>query len=287
MKVSNQIDGYSREALIDYFNSLETSKLASSTMKKYQNILQNFFIDSQIPLDELSSDDVFVWLEKYYLDKSKRTIILVISVLRCFFNFCKTEEYIEKKIIKKRWCPRMPENIPRYLIDKEIARLRIQADFLNLRDKTLIEFLLTSGCRRSEVSGLNVNDINIDNRTAVVNGKGNQVRTVHFSEKCAYLLKECLKEHPHEDALFLNKYGKRLSSKGIYRITIKAGKMSKLPHRLSPHILRHSFATFMLARGANLFFIASELGHKNMNNTRIYAKVLHQDLIDEYRRIKE
>jgi site-specific recombinase XerD len=160
-----------------------------------------------------------------------------------------------------------------------------------LRDRALVSFLFSSGCRRSEASGLNTEDVDLENRTAIVTGKaavgeGARRRLVNFNEETALLLKKYLGSRPGDDpAMFHNKYGKRLGPIAIYIITRNLGKRSGL--KLSPHRCRHTFATNLLSRGAPLEFIKDELGHRKIKTTQIYARVPLPELISEYRRIME
>lgn len=143
---------------------------------------------------------------------------------------------------------------------------------------------LSSGCRLSELSGLDVADIDLENKTAVVLGKGSRIRRIHFSKECAFVLRQYLAQHPGHGPLFLNCRGNRLGNTGIFKIVKRIGRMANLPDDLSPHKLRHTFATNLLARGADLQFIATELGHSNLNVTQRYTRIPNEDLIMEYRR---
>jgi site-specific recombinase XerD len=107
---------------------------------------------------------------------------------------------------------------------------------------------------------------------------------VHFSETCAILLTEYLETHPKDAAaLFLNQHGDRLCRQSIYNIVSRLGKKAGLVCKLGPHRLRHTFATNLLARGADLGFIAGELGHADLNTTRIYANLPDPQLVAHYR----
>lgn len=186
------------------------------------------------------------------------------------------------------WRPRLPRTLPKYLNSSELARVKIKAEKLSPRDRALVGFLLSSGCRRSEVSGLDVEDIDLDNRTARVLGKGNKIREVHFDEESALILKQYLNNRPKDKKpLFLNQFKERLMPIGIYAITTKLGKKADLLNSFSPHCCRHTFATNMIARGAELEFIGNELGHRDLNTTRIYARILSEQIIAAYRKIKE
>lgn len=268
--------------LNEYLLSVKLAKKTEATVTKYRSILERFLSQCTIPLDETTSDDVLKWLNEYSEGKSPKTIDLFLSCLSSFFNFCLEEEYIEKMVIKGRWRPKIPQSLPRYLSEQEYARVKLAAENSSLRNRALVLFFFTTGCRREEVSNLNIGDINLEKGTAKVTGKGDKIRTVHFTEECALILKEYLKTRSYDekDALFLNRKGLRLLPKGIYRVITTIGKKAGI--KLHPHALRHTFATNMLARGAGLELIADLMGHANLNTTRIYARIPTEDMVLAY-----
>lgn len=271
-----------RRILNEYFLSLKLANKAEATITKYLWILERFFYESSIPLDNLTSEDVLKWLNDFSVDKKAKTIDLVLSCLSSFFKFCLEEDYMEDMVIKKRWRPKIPQSLPRYLNEQEYARVKLAAESLSLRNRALILFLFSSGCRRSEVSNLNIEDIDIERRTAKVKGKGKKIRYVHFSEECALVLTDYLQTRSFNetDCVFINRKGRRLLPKGIYEMITRFGKKIGIP--LHPHCFRHTFATNMLARGADIEFIADEMGHANLNTTRIYARIPSEDMMLAY-----
>jgi integrase/recombinase XerD len=285
--LNNKISIQTREVINQYLLNLKNEHKAEATISKYLWILELFFTKCCTPLKDLTSENVLRWLNDFSKDKSPRTIDLVLACLSSFFNFCLEGEYIEKLLIKKRWKPKIPHSLPRYLNEDEYARVKVASESLSLRDRALILFMFSSGCRRSEVSNLDLINVDLERRTAEVIGKGKKIRQIHFSEECALILKDYLKTRTTDemDALFLNRKGKRLLPKGIYQIIKKLGKKAGLEKQLHPHVSRHTFATNMLARGAGIQFIADELGHSNLNTTRIYARIPTEDLIIAYQNI--
>lgn len=263
----------------EYLLSLKLENKSETTIKKYRLQIEKFLIECNIQLDELSAEIVWIWLNKYYADRKPRTIDFVLSTLSSFFKFCLEEEYLDIQVIKKRWRPKIPHSLPQYLTEQEYARVKLEAEGVSIRDRALILFLFSSGCRKSEVSYLRLQDVNLEKRTAEVNGKGKKIRHIHFSEECSFALKEYLSmRNENSEYLFINKYGDRLGTQSIYNITTKLGKKAGLSQSLYPHCCRHTFATRMLAKGAELEFIADELGHSNLNTTRVYARIPSEDL---------
>lgn len=228
------ISPQSRTILNKYLSSLNIESKAEATITKYLWILERFLSECSIPLKHLTSDDVLRWFNKYSIGKKPKTMDLVHSCLSSFFNFCIDEEYLENMVMKKRWRPKIPHSLPRYLDPQEYARIKLTAEGLSVRNRALILFMFSSGCRRSEVSRFNINDLDFKRRTAEVIGKGGKIRQVHFSEECALVLNDYLstRNYSDSDPLFLNRKGNRLLPKGIYEIIKKLGKKAGL-HQLS------------------------------------------------------
>lgn len=194
---------------------------------------------------------------------------------------------MDKMVLKKRWRPKIPQSLPKYLNEQEYSRVKMASEQLSLRDRGLVLFLFSSGCRRSEVANLKIEDIDLDKRIAKVIGKGNKIRTVHFSIECAIVLKEYLntRNYKKSDSLLINRWGQLLQQKGIYKVVKRVGELAGLTLTLHPHCCRHTFATILLARGADIQFIADILGHTNLNTTRVYARFPSEDMILAYQNI--
>lgn len=276
-----------RNILNEYLLNLKLSNKAEATITKYKAILGGFLRDCPISLEQLHSDDVFKWLQSYAVNKKEKTMNLVLATLSSFFKFCLMEDYMSEMVIKKRWRPKIPKSLPKYLNEQEYAKVKMVAEQLSLRDRGVVLFLFSSGCRRAEVAQLTIKDIDIEKRTAKVKGKGNKIRTVHFSIDCAFILKDYLgtREYVQTDPLFLNRWGHPLGQNGIYEIIKKLGKLAELPSPLHPHCCRHTFATNLLAKGADIQFIAEEMGHTDLNTTRVYARIPTEDMILAYQNI--
>jgi len=279
----NEISKEVKNVLNEYLLSLKLENKAEVTIIKYRVQIEKFLVECNVPLEDLTSDIVWKWLNSYSANKKPRTIDFVLSSLSSFFRFCLEEEYMETQVIKNRWRPKIPHSLPQYLTEQEYARVKLAAECISIRDRALILFLFSSGCRKFEVSKITLHDVDIAKRTAKVNGKGNKIRYIHFSEECAFVLKEYLRiRFGKSDFLFVNQYGNQLGRQSIYNITTKLGKRAGLLQSMYPHSCRHTFATMMLARGAELEFIADELGHSDLNTTRVYARIPSEDLMIAY-----
>jgi len=171
-----------------------------------------------------------------------------------------------------------------FLEPKDIVELikmpRIQT-FKGLRDRLILELLFSTGLRVSELQALNVADINLERDEIPVRGKGGKVRVVFLSESAHQILSAYLKMIPESDALILNKIdGDRLTVRSIERIVAKYAKEAGITKNVSPHTLRHTFATDLLINGADLRSVQSLLGHANVSTTQIYTHVTDQHLRD-------
>ncbi|MFB5089763.1 tyrosine-type recombinase/integrase [Psychrobacillus sp. PGGUH221] len=272
-----------KKVLNEYLLSLKLENKAEATITKYRVQIEKFLVECNVPLVDLTSDIVCTWLNNYSANKKPRTIDFVLSSLSSFFRYCLEEEYMEIQVIKNRWRPKIPPSLPQYLTEQEYARVKLAAEGLSIRDRALILFLFSSGCRKSEVSNIALHDVDMAKRTAKVTGKGNKIRYIHFSEECAIILKEYLRiRTAKSDFLFVNQYGNQLGRQSIYNITTKLGRRVGLLQSMYPHSCRHTFATMMLARGAELEFIKDELGHSDLNTTRVYARIPSEELMIAY-----
>lgn len=276
-----------RKILNEYLLSLKLENKAEATITKYRSILEQFFYECSVPIKLLTAEDALTWYQQFLIGKKERTLDLYISALSSFFKFCMEEGYSDNVPIKTRWRPKIPKSLPKYLDEFEYARVKMTAERLPLRDRALVLFLFSSGCRRFEVSQLTIQDVDLNKRIATVTGKGKKIRQTHFSEECSLVLNEYLQTRSGdlEEPLFMNKFGQALGQNGIYKITRKLGEMAGLKQILHPHCCRHTFATNMLARGAELEFIADEMGHEDLNTTRVYARIPTETMILAYQNI--
>lgn len=276
---------HNKEIVNEFLLNLKLANRSKGTIIVYRDFLEKFFSCMKESFSAISSDAILHWFIENQGHVKEATRKLRFSILSSFYNFCLQEEYIEQSPIKSRWFPRLPQSLPKYLVKEEIAKTRKQSEKTSLRDQAMFEFMLTSGCRVSEVSRLNVEDVDLQKRIARVVGKGKKIREVHFSEKCAILLERYLGPNPNGGALFVGHLtGRRLGTRIIQKIVKKIGEDSELNTDLHPHRLRHTFATELLSKGAELSFIADELGHSNVSTTQIYARLPKREIIALYRK---
>jgi site-specific recombinase XerC len=217
----------------------------------------------------LTSNQIQQWFIQHEKGFKEVTIKSHLTTLSAFYNFCVEEAYTEKSPIKSRMFPRLIKSIPKYLDKEEIAKVREKSENIWIRNRSIFEFLLSSGCRISELHGLDRSDVNLENRIiAMVLGKGKKYRQVHFSEKCAILLERYLETRTDANvALFVSSKKKvtRLSISQMLRILNELGEDDGIARSLHPHRLRHTFATELLSNSLQMNWAIRILKpHKSM-----------------------
>lgn len=275
-----------QEVVREFLLHLKVQNCSEGTLMVYRNFLERFFGEMEESFSELSSEKIQDWVFKEGKNVKEATIRFRLSVLSSFYTFCHEEGYIETSPMKRRWFPRLPQTIPKYLGKAELAKTRHQSETISLRDRLLVEFLLATGCRIGEVQQLDTDQIDLENRTARIVGKGGRIRQVHFTDKVAILLEKYLEERPKDksSALFVSRTGKRLTKRRLQQIITELGDVANIPGSLHAHRFRHTFATELLAKGADIGFIKDELGHSDIATTQIYARLPDREVIAQYRK---
>lgn len=275
-----------QEVVGDFILHLKISNRSKGTIILYRKFLERFFGDVEDTYSTLPPDRILEWFQTNNKHLKETSYRLNLDIISSFYNFCIQESLLDRSPIKRRWFPRIPKSLPKYIEKGDIAKIRLESE-KSLRSQALVEFMLTSGCRVAEVHELNLEDIDMENRTARVVGKGKKIRHVHFSNKCAVLLERYVESRNCKTSspLFVGlKSETRLSIRGIQRTMQRIGENAALSTRLHPHRLRHTFATELLAKGAELSFISDELGHADLDTTQIYARLPKQEIVRQYRK---
>jgi len=215
-----------------------------------------------------------------------RTLARKLSSLRSFFRFLHREKFIEDNPAVLLMSPKLDKTLPKFLTESEITRL-IEAPSLKTssgrRDRAILETLYSTGIRVSELVGLNVDQVDLIGNIAKVAGKGKKERLIPIGDKALDAIRDYLHRRKHQSsALFLNKYGSRLSDRSVRNVVNKHIRGISLSQDISPHILRHSFATHLLNRGADLRSVQELLGHVNLSTTQIYTHVTTDRLKEVY-----
>jgi integrase/recombinase XerC len=224
---------------------------------------------------------------------SKRTIARKVSAIRTFYRYLVIEGIIEENVALSLKGIKLPKKLPNFLYPNEIEALLCAPsdDILGIRDKAIMELLYATGMRVGEMVSLKLKDLNMGTNFIIVFGKGSKERIVFFGSKAALSLENYLKKSrpflakdTSCDFVFLNKYGEGITDRSIRRIIEKYVKIASLKKKISPHALRHSFATHMLNNGADLKTVQELLGHTSLSTTQIYTHVTKDRLKEVYLR---
>jgi len=228
------------------------------------------------PVNEITKQDIINYLDDRESDptvNAKSTIETIRSVLRSFFEWLCEEQIIEENPMLRIKPYKVGKAMAKALAVEELEMFRESC--ITLREKALTETMYSTGCRLSEISALNREDIGQPNRAIKVIGKGNKERMVFYSARAAIYLKKYLESRKDDcEALFITERRpyRRLSNRGIQREIAAIGERAGIEKRTHPHILRHTFATLMLNNGCPMSVLQELLGHDDIQTTGIYAK---------------
>lgn len=265
-------------------------KLALNTYKSYQNDLKKLYCFCQKPIAKVTSSDIL----KYIKSDSKlnpSSIAHFITVIKNFYGFLLTEKIISKNPTENIKSPKLPKKLPLYLTEGEVdLLLDINLNSaLDYRNKAMLELLYATGIRVSELVNLTLNNLNLENDYIRIMGKGSKERIVPIGDIAIKFLHLYLDEYRLEllknntsNYLFINNMQKKISRQGFYKIIKKQCLFKKIDKNISPHILRHSFATHLLANGADLRVIQELLGHEDITTTQIYAHLVNDKIKTDY-----
>lgn len=206
---------------------------------------------------------------------TNRTVNRHLSSLRSFFKFLTREGLLKTNPILSLSSPKQEKHLPQFLTEDEVTKLiesALPKDERGLRDRAVLETFYSTGIRISELVGLNNEDVDFIGGIAKVMGKGKKERIVPIGERAIAAIRDYLeKRKKQQNALFLNKSGKRITTRGVRNIVEKYLRIAGIKQGVSPHTLRHSFATHLLNRGADLRSVQELLGHANLSTTQIYT----------------
>jgi len=232
-------------------------------------------------------------VELYQKKLTKTSAARKLAAIRSFFEYCVRQKWVEDNPAKVVATPRLDQHVPAFLSEAEMEKLLDvppTENALGLRDRAVLEFFYATGIRVSELVGIDLEDVNLDEKMVRVRGKGKKERLAPFGRKAAESLEAYLRLRYAfplvlgEKALFLNYQGTRITARSVQRLVGKYFKQAALRKKISPHALRHSFATHLLSRGADLRVIQELLGHESLATTQKYTHLDVKQLLDVYRR---
>lgn len=274
-----------------FLRYLRIEKNASDyTIKSYREdleILIEWFQDTtgRIPeVGSLTPQDLRTYVAALHkADYAKTSVSRKLASLRSFFRFALREGLCDSNPAKPLRNPRRERKLPHFLTTDEIGTLMSAPSMdepLGVRDRAIFETLYSAGLRVSELVGINLDDLDLEDGLVRVRGKGKRERLAPLGKFAVRAIQKWMrqrvvaqKQRPGDegDPLFLNKFGKRLTTRSVGRMLEKYLKLTGLDQRTSPHTLRHSFATHLLNGGADIRSVQELLGHKSLVTTQIYT----------------
>lgn len=286
-----------KEIFTDFLVYLQYERnLSSNTFLSYRKDLLdfiNFLEKNSITLVNFNRKIWQKYLENLYSKYTPRSISRKISAIRTFFKFLTREGYIKRNHANFIGNPKIPQYLPSFLEEDEILRILNLPDPttpLGRRNQAILESLYAGGFRVSELVTLNLEDLDLKRGLIRCFGKGNKERIVPIGEYAKESLGKYLeirtyfRPKENEKALFLNRKGKRISRQGVWLLINKYKKILNLPKKVSPHTFRHSFATHLLSRGADIRVVQELLGHSNISSTQIYTHITSNRLHEIYKK---
>jgi integrase/recombinase XerD len=286
-------------AIRSFLSYLRVEKaLSQNTIDAYRRDLEKFYeFATERGLEKaphVKRADVVDFLASLYLRKlDARSVARHLVSLRQFFRFLLSEELIPEDPVVTVESPKFRQSLPQFLSVEEVDRLLAQPDVssaLGLRDKAMIELLYSAGLRVSELCNLAVDDLHVDAGSLRCIGKGNKERLVPVGKRALAVLQlyikkarpEILGEHTSK-YLFIIRKGNKLDRIAFWKNLALYGRKAGLRKALTPHMLRHSFATHLLDRGADLRSVQMMLGHSDISTTQIYTHVVEERLKQVYK----
>lgn len=278
------------EVLDNFFKVLKSEyNYSDYTIKNYKLDLTLFFDflnKSNINYLYLNKDNVLAYLK--YLDKmnlKNSTISRRISALRTFYNYLMNEGLINSNIFLNVKNPKLEKKLPNYLNYTEMEELLESIDIKTdegLKRRLLIEMFYSTGCRVSEIINIKVKDIDFLNKKIRIMGKGSKERIVYYGDYAKKYLDKYLNKGLDKDYLFVNKHGDKYTVEEIELIVKDIMKHLSIKTHVTPHTLRHTFATHLLNNGADIRSVQELLGHSNLSTTGIYTHVSSDRLKEVY-----
>ncbi len=286
-----------RDQFLEYLSSgrvssSQTIRSYRSDLKDFENFLQREEVQSVKEVDAEVVHRYFSELQEE--DYRNSSIGRKLGALRTFFDMLvEVDEQLDQNPTRKMDYPRLTERLPNYLTEEEMESLLDAPDVSTLtgqRNRAIVEILYSTGLRAIELHLLNVEHVDQVGGTVRVQGKGDKERVVPIGKIAIDVMQSYLRTWKKEGRiqsvtsgpLIYNKFGNRLSTRGIRRAVSSVAEKAGLSEEVSPHTIRHSFATHMLQNGADLRTLQEMLGHENLQTTEIYTHIANGKLKESY-----
>jgi len=281
----------------NYLNHLQVERgLAPNTIEAYQRDIQQFLsylISQKCQVVAVGKPELSKYVQRLYENLSARSMVRKIVSLRSFFQFLLLDNYIQLDPTESLESPKTWRTLPKYLSEDEVEKLLQQPDLNRphgLRDRAMLEVLYAAGLRASELVRIRIQEINFEAGFLRVFGKGSKERIVPLGDSALGFVRKYLSEaRPHflrkrknSIHLFVTQQGKGMTRQYFWMMVRKYGQGIGVKEKLSPHMLRHSFATHLLEHGADLRAVQIMLGHADISTTQIYTHVTRERLKQIY-----
>ena len=288
-----------QKAIDGFIKTLISRGLSEHTITAYkrdllqlQEFLLKYFEDGKVDTDKVSR----LYLRDFlrYLsdnDRNNRTLARKATTIKNFFQFCEKNKYCSKNPASKLHIPKFEKKLPKCFSEKEMEELLNIPDLsskFGIRNRAILELIYSSGLRISEIANCKTGQIDLTEKKIRIIGKGNKERIVPLSSKAKITIRNYEKTRPQftsrfsDETFFLSKSGRPLSPNEIREILSRYLNLVAKTKGYSPHTIRHSFATHLLARGADLKAVQEMLGHANLSTTEIYTHLTIKDLKKVY-----
>lgn len=277
------------DEFIDYLRF--EKKYSENTISSYKRDLNK--INSYLKKDfiKLTKADIQKYIQDLSKNKNSNTISRTISSLKSFYKFLEINKYTNTNPLTTIISPKTARKLPKVLSEEEVNKLldiNLNNDF-DYRNKAMLELMYSSGLRVSELINLTVNDVDLKNSLVRIFGKGSKERIVPLNDYATEALNNYILYHrpklfkqKENNYLFLNNHGNQMTRQGFFKTLKKIAKEKGIKSELSPHTLRHSFATHLLKYGADLRSIQELLGHSDISTTQIYTHITNEMLEKNY-----
>lgn len=280
----------------DYYNKyldyLQFERILSpNTIYSYRDNLNRFeeYLNGKSILN-LNKEDIYHFLE-YNKDMAEKSRAHYLTVIKNFYEFLSIEEFLTENPCENIKSPKLTKKLPEYLTEEEIELLlniKLESPF-DYRNKAMLELLYATGIRVSELVTLKLNNLHLEEDFIRITGKGSKERISPISDMAEKYMDLYLNEYRSKllkkkdsEFVFINNFGNPITRQGFFKNLKKISKACGLKKEISPHTLRHSYATHLLKNGADLRIIQELLGHSDISTTEIYTHVVNEKLKMEY-----
>lgn len=287
MNLKESIEDFLRYLLIDKNYSNNTIESYKEDLLKFNEFFKNKNINN-IDIDDLKR------YVKYLNDQelNELSISRNISCIKSFYKYLNIEKIIDNNPSDSLFLPKVRKKLPNTLSEEEVDRLLDikLTDMFSYRNKAMLEVLYATGLRVSELVNLKMENIDFEQDIIRTFGKGNKERVIPIGEYAKIYLEKYLNEyryqmlkHGNNEYVFLNNHGKNMTRQGFFKIIKSIASDVGINKEISPHVLRHSFASHLLKHGADLRTIQELLGHSNVSTTQIYTHISNEELKENYK----